>query len=202
MRLGISVPNDLIKRLEPMKPFINISKLCRDAILENVMLYERAKHRAENNGMGNVAIKLFERGKPIVVDWELLGMQDAKLWASLASNDDWDKLFEILDYFESEGKSPFEARYPIPRVKGAKTYYDRQHENDGDTGWFAQRINDTSNPYMVAQLEYQRGFFMYMIIIRQKIRKLFKAELKAQKEANSKLKGDIKAHVDVPKALK
>jgi hypothetical protein len=201
MRLGINVPDDIIKRLEPMKQYINISKLCRNVIYEYVLLYEKAKKQADNTETNKVVKDLFETRKPVVVDWELLGLQDAKLWQSLATSDDWDSVFELLDYFEREGKSPFDERVTIPRVKGAKTYYDRQYEYDVDKGWFEQRINDLSNPYIVAQLDYQRGFLSYMIIIRQKVTEQQKKYFKTKEEKLKQLKTELKTHIEVPKVL-
>jgi hypothetical protein len=201
MRLGINVPDDLIKRLEPMKPFINISKLCRDVITDYVLLLEKAKKQADNEATDKIINTLFEARKPVVVDWELLGLQDATLWASLAGSDDWDLLFEKLDYYEREGKSPFDARMSIPRVKGAKTHYDRLDEYDVDNGWFEQRINDPTNPYIVAQLNYQRGFLSYIIIVRQKVLEQLKAYIKTKEEKMKQLKSELKMHVDIPKTL-
>jgi hypothetical protein len=201
MRLGINVPDDLIKRLEPMKPFVNLSKLCRDVISNYVLLFEKAKQQAGNNVTDKIVHDLFEARKPIVVDWELLGLQDAKQWASLATDDDWDRIFEVLDYFERDGKSPFEERASVPRVQGVATYYDRQYEYDVDDGWFAQRINDQSNPYTVAQLEYQRGFLSYIIIVRQKYLEKQKTYLKTEKAKIERLKSELKSQIDIPKAL-
>jgi hypothetical protein len=201
MRLGINIPNDLIKRLEPLKPFINISQLCRDVILKYVSLYEKAKQQSDNDATDKVVKSLFEANTPIVVDFELDGLQDAKQWETKASPDDWERIFEHLDYYEREGKSPFDQRVSIPRIEGVKTYYDRQYEYDTDDGWFAQRINDPKNPYEVAQLEYQRGFLTYIIIIRQKRNELQKTYLKTKMDQHKRAKSDIKTRVEVPKTL-
>lgn len=204
MRIGINIPDDLVKRLGPFKSFINISQVCRDALHEYVRLRERAQDQTVSDGADKPASRLSGEKTPVAVDWELFGLHDAKLWSSLASNDEWDLIFDRLDYFEAQGKSPFDSRIPIPRVKGAKNYYDRQYEVDVDKGWFEQQIalDVQSNPYVVAQTEYQRGFYAYIVIIRQKVREMLTANLRAQEENTRQMKSELKSKVEVPKALK
>ena len=202
MRIGINIPDDLDKRLGPYKSSINISQLCKDAISEYVSLRERAQEQAESDKVDKLASSLFEQKRTIRVDWELFGLKDAKLWASLASRDEWDSLFARIDSFEAQGKSPFDTRIPISRVKGAKNYYDRQYEIDVDNGWFEQHINDKTNPYSLAQSEYQRGFFAYIMIVRQKLREMLTADLKAQDEQSRQMKSELRSNAEIPKRLK
>jgi hypothetical protein len=201
MRLGIIVPDDLLKRLEPIKQYINISKICRGIIQDYVSLYEKASQQTNNNELSQRIDKLIKARMPPVVDWELLGLQDAKQWASLATDDDWDRIFEVLDYFERDGKSPFEERASIPRVQGVATYYDRLQEYDVDNGWFEKRINDKQNPYEIAQLEYQRGFLMYIIVVRNKMLEQLKEQMKNKEGEMRKQKSELKNNVIVPKTL-
>ena len=42
MRIGINIPNELHRRLEPLKQHINISQICREAIEERIGCYEKA----------------------------------------------------------------------------------------------------------------------------------------------------------------
>ena len=41
MRIGINIPNELHRRLEPLKQYINISQICRDAIEDRIKCYEK-----------------------------------------------------------------------------------------------------------------------------------------------------------------
>jgi len=203
MRIGINIPNDLVRRLGPFKQFVNISQVCRDAIYEYVALQERAQKQAESDEVDKLATRLFDEKKTNTVDWELFGLQDAKEWSSRASKDDWDVLFDRLDYFEEQGISPFDGQIRrIPRVEGVKDYYDRQYEIDVDDGWFAQRIYEEANPYIVAQSEYQSGFLAYIMIIRQKVREKLMADLKAQEEKIRQMKSNLKSNVEIPQVLK
>jgi hypothetical protein len=202
MRIGINIPDDLDRRLGPFKSSINVSQLCKDAIAEYVSLRERAQEEAESDKVDKLASRLFEERKKTRVDWELFGLQDARAWASSASGDEWDTLLDRIDCHEAQGKSPFDARIPIPRVKGVKNYYDRQYEIDVDNGWFELHINDEANPYVVAQSQYQRGFLAYVMIVRRKLRERLTADLKAQDEQSRQMKSELRSNVEIPKRLK
>lgn len=202
MRIGINIPDDLDRRLRPFKSSINVSQLCKDAITEYVSLRERAQEEAESDKVDKLASRLSEERKKTKVDWELFGLQDARAWASSASRDEWDILLDRIDCREAQGKSPFDVRIPVPRVKGVKTYFDRQYQIDVDNGWFELHINDEANPYVVAQSQYQRGFLAYVMIVRQKLREMLTADLKAQDEQSRQMKSELRSNVEIPKRLK
>lgn len=202
MRIGINIPDDLDRRLGPFKSSINVSQLCKDAITEYVSLRERAQEEAESDKVDKLVSRLFAERKKARVDWELFGLQDARAWASSASRDEWDSLLDRIDCREAQGKSPFDARIPIPRVEGVRNYYDRQYEIDVDNGWFEMHINDEANPYVVAQSQYQRGFLAYIMIVRKKLREMAAADLKAQDEQSRQVKSDLRSSVEVPEQLK
>ena len=42
MRIGINIPNELHRRMEPLKETMNVSQLCRDAITNHLEKYETA----------------------------------------------------------------------------------------------------------------------------------------------------------------
>jgi hypothetical protein len=203
MRLGINVPDDLIKRLEPLKPTTNISQICREAISKYVEASERASFKTKEDGMENVANNIAEKEKGIVIDWETLGLEDARLWSQKASISQWEKLFVRLDVFESQGRSPFENRFPIPHVEGTKQYYDRQHEYDTNDGWFIRQIeaDESSNPYATAELEWYRGFLPYVMAVRRMVRQKIEADVKRQAEAWKSKKSELKNNIEFPSVL-
>ena len=53
MRLGINIPYDLHQRLMPLKQYVNVSQICRQAIEDRVRCYEKAL--ASRNGRGHRA---------------------------------------------------------------------------------------------------------------------------------------------------
>jgi len=93
MRIGINIPNELMKRLEPLKPELNISQVCREALAAKADKYETAI-----SSLGGVqtetALELanaeeIRRRSIIEVDWERLGYVDAVAWVKAAEWKDW-----------------------------------------------------------------------------------------------------------------
>jgi hypothetical protein len=201
MRIGINIPDDLIKRLEPLKPNINISQICREAVTKYIELYERAEKQADIQPIMKKVSEAAQKEKVIFLDWETLGLEDAKLWSEKAKPDNWEQLFERLDALEGFGKSPFDSEFPVPRVAGAKTYIDRQYEYDIENGWFSQRLNSVDNPYITARLEWQKGFLLYIIVIRRKVRQKVEADLKEQQGKFKRLKESLRANTEIPNSL-
>ena len=77
MRIGINVPNSLVKRMEPLRQMINVSQICRDAIQGWVDTYEHAMEKARQDGMEEVAAVLSREWEPYEVDWQAIGHEDA-----------------------------------------------------------------------------------------------------------------------------
>jgi hypothetical protein len=102
MRIGVNIPNELIRRLEPLKPDLNISQVCREALMAKAEKYERMKAGLVDDETNAVVDGLWERESEFLAaidfDWEMLGYQDAVAWVKAASWDDWDSLLEELHF--------------------------------------------------------------------------------------------------------
>ena len=90
MRIGVNIPDDLLRRLDVLKPELNISQVCREAVLMHVERYEAA---AANLDTQPTKSALEEAGREeiaswsvVYVDWEppthvgALGYEDAVRW--------------------------------------------------------------------------------------------------------------------------
>jgi hypothetical protein len=203
MRIGVNIPDELLKRIEPLRPFTNISKICKEAITKYAESYEKARVHAEENGAQEIAERICEKQKPIIVDWEVLGLEDAKSWAQLASIESWEDIFNRLDVFERQGRSPFESQFPIPKVEGVKEYHEHSHELDGDNGWFDQQIqlNENVNPYVSSRLDYQKGFISYIMVIRQMIREKASQDLKKRVSELENRKSELRTKIEIPEQM-
>jgi hypothetical protein len=203
MRIGVNIPDELLKRIEPLRPFTNISKICKDAITKYAESYERTKKLAELDGTQKIAENLSQQKTPITVDWEVFGLEDARSWSQSASIENWEDIFDRLDVFERQGRSPFESQFPIPRIDGVKEYHERSYELDGDNGWFDQQIqlNENINPYISSRLDYQRGFISYIMVIRQKYREKAASELKKKVVELEKRKSELRSTIEIPERL-
>ena len=192
MRIGINVPNDLLKRIAPFKDVTNISQICRDAIQTYVEAYERAKSQANEDGTQEVADRLWREYKGQEVNWEALGYEDAKLWVQLASLQDFTDLFHNLKIDEREGKSP-PSFIPVGRyIPGTKTHWDHQDEYKE---WFIRQIelDVKTNPYLEAGSRYNHAWLCYVTAVWQMVKERIAADAQTREEghietlANTKL---------------
>jgi len=192
VRIGINVPDDLLKRMEPLKTVTNVSQICRDAIKTHIEAYERAMTRAKEDGMNAIAEHLSNKLVPQEVDWELLGIEDAKIWVQLAKLENFEYLLHKLEVLERQGRSPYEVR--IPRVQGDKSFGERSDEHDE---WFLRQIeaDKESNPDIEAELIYQRGKLSYILAVwnmtKEKAKEKYKAESIARKNARREAQNKI-----------
>lgn len=163
MRIGINVPNDLLKRMEPLKRITNVSQVCRDAIQAWVDTYERARLRASQDRMENVAFRLRQELESYEVDWEALGHEDAKMWAQMATLKEFEHLFHNVGVAKRKGRTP--GLWCAPILPGTRDYHERQHEHKE---WFSRQIEldeEGPNPYLQAEAEYERGWLSYLTAV-------------------------------------
>ena len=141
MRIGINIPNELMKRLEPLKPELNISQVCREALAAKAGKYEQMKTSLGNDEVNSAVAGLWEREKEfpaaIDFDWEMLGYEDAAAWVKSASWDNWDDLLEEL-HFCKERNWP-ECDIVPPHIDGVKWVIDRETELHNRTEQLRQR---------------------------------------------------------------
>ena len=130
VRIGVNIPNELMQRLEPLKPELNISQVCREALAAKAEKHERMKAGLEDDEVEAVVDGLWEREKELLaatdLDWEMLGYQDAAAWTKAASWDDWEDILEELRVCQ-ETNWP-EWRIVPPTIDGVKWLTDRRGE--------------------------------------------------------------------------
>ena len=82
-RISISLPDSLLAKLEPIKEGINISQLCREALEQRVVAYERAADRNGNNlDFDALLHRLREERDRFGGKFEQLGKNNAAAWLS------------------------------------------------------------------------------------------------------------------------
>lgn len=196
MRIGINVPDDLLKRFEPIKQITNVSQVCRDAIKAWVDTYEAASERASEEGMEEVSARLSQQVSEQTVDWGALGVEDAKLWCQLASLKDFQYLFHNLKLFEREGRSP-EDWIPFSNsVQGTKTVNQRLGEHNE---WFVRQyeLDIKVDLYRKSTREYNRGWLCYVTSVWQMVQDRVAADARTRMEALQ----TARAKIEVPDHL-
>ena len=104
VRIGVNIPNELMKRLEPLKPELNISQVCRDALEAKAENHERMQARLANDAIGPAIDRLLEQEKEFLAaisfDWQALGWEDAASWVKGASDDNWNDFLDELEWLD------------------------------------------------------------------------------------------------------
>jgi len=198
MRIGINIADELLKRMEPLKNVTNISQVCRNSIKSYVESFERAASRIEKEGMSKVAERLSNDLVPDIIDWELLGIEDAKMWVQVAKVEDFKILLERLKEIEKQGRSTEEVL--IPRLQGVKVFEQRSYEQ-GE--WFDKQIESDPliNPYVEAKLTYQRGKVSYIMAVWKKAENIAQEKYKAKVDELQKNRQKAQEQIAVPDGL-
>ena len=119
-RISISLPDQLIAKLEPIKDGINISKLCREALEQRVAAYERVSDRhGQELDLDALVHRLRGERDLFGGKFEQLGKNNAANWLSTAS------YLEIQTVAE-HGHSGGMHKYKLPRGPFATMKLDMQ----------------------------------------------------------------------------
>ena len=136
MRIGINIPNELHRRLKPLKEYINISQICREAIEERTRCYEKALASRRDQDVVKAIERVWEEERKlrsvIEVDWGALGCEDAKSWVTAARLKDWEVLHHRQELFRERYGRP---RWEVPPLhmwevppSEVKEFNTRRHE--------------------------------------------------------------------------
>ena len=133
MRLGINIPNELHRRLEPLKQYINVSQMCREAIEDRISCYEKALASRGDQDVVSAMERIWEeelKMRAIVeVDWGMSAHDDAGPWVIAARMPDWEYLHHRQVVIERQGRPRWEVEPPY--LAGTKTFEDRWFELQG-----------------------------------------------------------------------
>ena len=109
-RISISIPDKLMKRLEPIKDNINISRLCREALEQRISAFERAARReGDVLDLDSLVLRLREEKDASGVQFEEVGRQNAVAWLNTVS------YVEFKSVAEASESSNME-KYKLPRA--------------------------------------------------------------------------------------
>ena len=109
-RISISLPAELMARLDPIKNRINISQLCREALERRVSAFERA---AKNDGIELEVDELVTRFQEEIVQeegrFERLGQENAASWLGTAAYREFRSVVEARNISDMQN-------YRLPRA--------------------------------------------------------------------------------------
>lgn len=182
MRIGINVPNELLKQVKEIRPAVNISQVCREALEARVETFERAVSRASADGMGGQVARLGEAiGNPLIEpDWETYALEDAREWVEKVTAEDWEWFIEDYDYYLENNHDNMWFRVEWwSSMNGSKGFWHRRRENQE---WFFAQFKiksdsgSSANPFEEAQKEYARAWLGYVLEVRRMLKRHWKEE--------------------------
>ena len=169
VRIGINIPNDLTRRLEPLKPELNVSEVCREALVAKAESYERMIAGLDNEHIQSAVGAVWEQEREylvvIEVSWEALGCEDAAAWVIAAKLEDWEHLHHRQAVIENQGRPSW--GFPPPVIEGVKDFTERrgefrsrvQRQGDDFVDWLYEEHGGID--YGVAEREYMTAWLSY-----------------------------------------
>ena len=128
VRIGVNIPNDLMRRLEPLKPELNISQVCREALEAKAARYEQMLIRLDDGEIKEAVGMVWEQEKEfltvIEVDWEMMACEDAEAWVKAAELKDWKYLHHRQEVIRRQGRPAWDV--PPPHLSGVKDFTERR----------------------------------------------------------------------------
>ena len=193
MRIGINLPDNLLKRIEPLKPTINVSRICRDAIEAYATGYERAQEHVDADGTRSVADGFWAEEKGEVIDWDELGYHDARDWVRAATLKDIKYLFHNIEVSQRLHMNESILFYRF--IPGTKVFWDRQAEH---RDWFIRQIewDERTNYHERAREEYERAWLAYVTVIWERVQQLQQDGAQTRLDARAaRPEPDVPAHL-------
>ena len=201
MRIGINVPNELLKQVKQIRPEVNVSQVCREALRHRVELELRATELAISDRVDELVAQLdLSVEKPMIEpDWEAYGFADARDWVRTVTPKEWDMFIELSDFSREDGRSPSELVDLCSNCGEHKGLSRCLRDNEE---WFINQYDNhyvsgiSVDLYKKAQTEYARAWLAYVNQARRKLDKRRKEEydkVMAEREALKRLRPEPEA---------
>ena len=183
MRLGINVPNELLKRVKEIRPQVNVSKVCREALEHRVEIAERAKAQAIDDGLDEHVARLAQSVKapPIEPDWVACALDDARDWVRTVTSEDWKMFIYQSDFLRAKGREEADMVDVWSGSGGDRGLTYRLYDMSESTEWSEYQFEEQfesggPDPHVKAREEYCRAWLGYVHEARRKLEKLHKEE--------------------------
>ena len=174
MRIGINVPDKIVKLIKKLDPEANISQICREALTSYTTALEHARTEITDEDMDDI-IEHLEQSAPypqFEPDWADYAWQDAQDWIRTITPHDWHFFLYSYDHHKDNSRELYiRAQFYRLRSRGeVKNFTDRFMENED---WFWRQAVIGGNPARQKALEkaendYMRTWLAYVNEVRRK----------------------------------
>ena len=181
MRIGINVPNDLLTQVKQIRPEINVSQVCREALEHRVEVARRVT-QAIGNAVGEHVNRLAQSvaRPPTEPDWVAHALDDARAWVEAVTPEIWERFTYQADFLRTQGRDEAEMvtlwSEEGEGVKGFQKHLDENRE------WFVSQYDlqfETGtgpDPRVKAEREYARAWLGYVNEVRRLLERHHKEE--------------------------
>ena len=174
MRIGINVPDKVIKLIKKLDPEANISQVCREALTSYTTALERAKTEITDEDMDDI-IEHLEQSAPypqFEPDWADYAWQDAQDWIRTITPHDWHYFLYSYDHHKDNSLELYIRAqfYGLRSREEVKNFTDRFMENE-DWFWRQAVIGGNSARQKAlekAENDYIRTWLAYVNEVRRK----------------------------------
>ena len=181
MRIGINVPDELLKELKQVRPEVNVSQVCRDALADRVEVARRAAAKAVSDGVDEHVQRLDRSAAkpPIEPDWEAYALDDARAWVHSVTPEAWEQFIYQADFLRRQGRD--ETQMVSLWSHGEGVVGLARHLDENREWLFSQYDLDfesgaNSNPRERAERKYGRAWLGYVYEVRRLLDKHRKEE--------------------------
>ena len=174
MRIGINVPDKVIKLIKKLDPEANVSQICREALTSYTAALERARTGITDEDMDDI-IEHLEQSAPypqFEPDWADYAWQDAQAWIGTITSHDWHYFLYGYDRHKDNSRELYlhAQYYGIGRRGEVKNFNDRFREN-GDWFWREAVIGGNAarqKAFEKAENDYIRTWLAYVNEVRRR----------------------------------
>ncbi|MCE2404987.1 MAG: hypothetical protein J4F43_07500 [Dehalococcoidia bacterium] len=181
MRIGINVPNQLLQQVKQIRPEVNVSKACREALEHHVEVAQRAMGQAASDGVAEHVARLARSAAAQMIepDWIAGALDDARDWIRTVTPDGWDQFMHQSEVLRRQGRDETEMVESWSARGGGKGLLVRLNEH---AEWFVYQFDLQSmpggglSPREKARGEYSRAWLNYVHEVRRLLEQHFKDE--------------------------
>ena len=179
MRIGINVPDELLRRVKEIRPQVSVSQVCRQALERYVEIADMAKAQAIANHVDEHVNKLAQSSKSPMIepDWVAHALDDARDWVRKIEPEAWERFIYQIDFLRRKGRDETEMVDIWSAVGDGKGL---QHRMIANSEWFEYQFNlqfesgGGPDPYHKAREEYSRAWLGYVYEVRRKLENHYK----------------------------
>ena len=181
MRIGINVPDDLLKQVKEIKPSVNVSQVCREALEQHVQVAARAAAQAARDGAARQVERLDQLvARPVIEpDWEAHALNDARAWVSTVTPEVWERFIYQADFLRRQGRDETEMVEIWSHGEGVEGLAGRLNESMEWFVWQCEHEIETgvsSGHLEKARSEYGRAWLGYVNEVRRLLERHRKEE--------------------------